>query len=205
MALITFEGGEGSGKSTQARTLYRGLRREGVPTIFIHEPDGTPLGKRVGYLLRWARNTHITPLSELFLFNACRAELVEHVIRPALKDGQTVICDRFADSTTAYQSYGRGLDLNLVKSINEIATGGLKPDLTFLCDIPAEMGLARQRGKKHDRFEREDLDFHQRVRQGYLQIATSDPKRWLIIDARQPKKDVAKIVWHAASRLLKAF
>lgn len=139
MALfITFEGGEGSGKSVQARLLYRRLSLLAIPALLTHEPGGTSLGRKISYWLKWARNTGISPLTELLLFNASRAQLLEEVIRPNLKSGKVVICDRYVDSTTAYQSYGRGLKLETVETINNSATQGLIPDLTVLLDIPVE-------------------------------------------------------------------
>ena len=144
MALfITFEGGEGSGKTLQARALYRRLSQLAIPALLTQEPGGTSLGKKLARWLKWAEEAGILPLTELLMFNASRAQLVEEVIQPNLKGGKVVICDRYADSTTAYQSYGRGLDLEMVKTINNTATRGLKPDLTVLLDIPAEEGLAR--------------------------------------------------------------
>jgi dTMP kinase len=137
------------------------------------------------------------------LFNASRTQLLNEVIQPALKSGKVVICDRFADSTTAYQSFGRGLDLKTVQSINNAATQGLKPDITILLDMPVEAGLARKK-QKQDRFEQENLAFHQKVREGYLKLATSEPKRWLVIDAAQSKEKIAEIIWKRVSRLLKS-
>jgi len=203
MALfITFEGGEGCGKSVQARALYRRLSQLAIPVILTHEPGGTPFGKRIGRWLKWTQNADISPLTELLLFNASRAQLVDKVIQPSLKVRKVVICDRYADSTTAYQSYGRGLGLEMVKAVNNAATQGLRPDLTILLDIPAEEGLARKRGKKPDRFEQEDIAFHQRVREGYLKLAANDPQRWLVVDASQFKRRVEQIIWQKASRLL---
>jgi len=203
MALfITFEGGEGSGKSVQARALYKRLSQSAIPTLLTHEPGGTPFGNRIGRWLKWAEVKDISPLTELLLFNASRAQLVSEVIRPNLKNGIVVICDRYADSTTAYQSYGRGLGLEMVEAINNTATQGLKPDLIVLLDIPVEEGLARKRVKKRDRFEREDIAFHHRVREGYLKLAADDPQRWLVIDATQSKEKIEEIIWQRASQLL---
>ena len=204
MALfITFEGGEGCGKSVQARSLYRKLSLLAIPALLIHEPGGTFLGKKIGYWLKWAQNTGISPLTELMLFNACRAQLVEEVIQPNLKGGKVIICDRYTDSTIAYQSSGRGLDLGMVKAINNAATRGLTPNLTVLLDMPAEKGLARKRTKKHDRFEQEDIAFHQRVREGYLKMAASEPERWLVVDASQSKAKIRQIICQRVSQLLK--
>lgn len=199
---MTFEGGEGSGKSVQTRALYRRLSRSAIPALLTHEPGSTPCGNRIERWLKWTKVKDISPLTELLLFNASRAQLVSEVIRPNLKKGIIVICDRYTDSTTAYQSYGRGLDLEVVKVVNNAATQGLKPDLTVLLDIPAAAGLARKRSRKQDRFEQEDIAFHQRVREGYLKLAANDPPRWLVIDATQPKEKVEKIIWQRVSRLL---
>jgi dTMP kinase len=203
MALfITFEGGEGSGKSAQARALYKRLSQSAISALLTHEPGGTPFGNKIGRWLKWTRDTDISPLTELLLFNASRAQLVGEVIRPNLEKGKFVICDRYADSTTAYQSYGRGLDLEMVEAINNTATQGLKPDLIALLDIPVEEGLARKRVKKQDRFEQEDVAFHQRVREGYLKLAANEPQRWLVIDATQSKEEIEEIIWRRVSQLL---
>jgi len=203
MALfITFEGGEGSGKSVQARALYRRLSRLTIPVILTREPGGTPLGKKISYRLKWAKDTDISPLTELLLFNASRAQLVSEVIRPNLEKGKFVICDRYADSTTAYQGYGRGLGLEMVEAINNAATQGLKPDLIILLDVQVEEGLARKRVKKQDRFEQEDIAFHQRVRDGFLKLAANDPQRWLVVDASQSKTKIRELIWQRVSQLL---
>lgn len=199
---ITFEGGEGSGKSVQARSLYDKMIRLDMPVILTFEPGGTPFSIKVGRWLKWAKDEEISPLTELFLFNAARAQLVAKVIKPKLEVGNTVICDRYADSTTAYQSYGRGLDLATVVKINNLATSGLKPDLTFLLDIPAGEGLIRKKNKNYDRFEQTDQTFHQRVREGYLKMAREEPQRWMIIDATQAKPAIAQIIWERVSQLL---
>ena len=199
---ITFEGGEGSGKSLQAGALYRKLSRLAIPALLTHEPGGTPFGNKIGRWLKWAQDTDISPLTELLLFNASRSQLVTEVIQPNLKNGKIVICDRYADSTTAYQSYGRGLDLEMVRAINNAATQGLKPDLTVLLDMSAEEGLARKRTKKQDRFEQENIAFHQRVREGYLKMAANDPERWLVIDATQSKENIEEVIWQRVSQLL---
>ena len=199
---ITFEGGEGCGKSVQARALYRRLAQLAIPALLTHEPGGTPLGKRIARWLKWDLATDMSPLTELLLFNASRAQLMAEVVHPGLENGKTVICDRYADSTTAYQSYGRGLNLELVKAINKAATRGLEPALTILLDIPVEAGLARKSESPPDRFEREAIAFHQRVREGYLKMAASDPERWLLIDATLPRAKVTEIVWEKVERLL---
>ena len=198
---ITFEGGEGSGKSVQARALYRKLSRLPIPVVLTHEPGVTPLGKKIARWLKWGQYA-ISAETELMLFNASRAQLVTGVIKPSLESGRVVICDRYSDSTTAYQSYGRGLDLDMVRSVNDAAIQGVKPDLTILLDMPVEAGLARKRDRKHDRFEQEHITFHKRVREGYLEMAAGKPGRWLVVDASQSKEKVAKIIWEKVSRLL---
>ncbi len=203
MALfITFEGGEGSGKTLQARVLYHRLSKLTIPVVLTHEPGVTSLGRKLARLLKWAKDADISPLTELLMFNAGRAQLLDEVILPGLKVGRVVICDRYADSTTAYQSYGRGLDLAMVKTITDAATGGLTPNLTILLDIPAGEGLARKGASRHDRFEQEDIAFHQRVREGYLKMAAAEPGRWLVVDASQSKAKIREIIWLRVNQLL---
>jgi len=199
---ITFEGGEGGGKSVQAKALYRKLSQTAVPALLTHEPGGTPFGRRIGRWLKWAQDTDISPLTELMLFNASRAQLVAEVIQPALKSGKVVISDRYADSTTVYQGYGRGLDLTMVKAVNRSATQGLTPDLTLLLDAPVEVCFARKGTDKRDRFEQEAIAFHRRVREGYLKLASEEPERWLVVDASQSKSKIAEIIWPRVNRLL---
>lgn len=199
---ITFEGGEGCGKSTQAKILYRRLDKLAIPVVLTCEPGGTPLGKKLGRWLKWADGIDITPVTELLLFNAARNQSVTEVIQPSLKEGKIVISDRYADSTTAYQGYGRGLDLKLVKEVNHTATYGQKSDLTVLMDIPPETGFTRKQGRKIDRFEQAELSFHQRVRAGFLNLAKEEPQRWLVVDATQPREKIAGIIWERVSALL---
>lgn len=199
---ITFEGGEGSGKSVQTKALFRRLSDVAVPALLTHEPGGTPFGEKLGRWLKWDKGAEISPLTELMLFNACRAQLVAEVIKPNLKSGRVVICDRYADSTTVYQGYGRGLDLAMVKATNKAATQGLKPDLTVLLDIAVEKGFARKLARKQDRFEQEASIFHHRVREGYLKLAAAEPGRWLVIDGSRPRREVADVVWERVSRLI---
>ena len=199
---ITFEGGEGSGKSVQARALCRRLSRLAIPAILTHEPGVTSLGRKIAHWLKWGKDIGISPLAELMLFNASRAQLVNEVITPNLQRHKVIICDRYADSTTAYQSYGRGLDLNIVKAVNEAAMQEVQPDLTILLDMPVEAGLARKKGEKRDRFEQEDIAFHRRVRQGYLELAKDEPNRWLVIDAAQSRDRIAEIIWQRVRQLL---
>lgn len=200
---ITFEGVEGCGKSTQSRLLYRQLEKLNVPALLIHEPGITALGKKITRLIKWSKDLNITPLAELMLFNASRAQLVNDVIKPALAVRKVVVCDRFADSTVAYQGYGRGLDLNAVASVNKAATQGLVPELTILLDMPVEKGLTRKEDEAADRFHAETLAFHRRVRNGYLKIAADEPERWLVIDAIKNKEEIAEIIWQKVRQLLK--
>jgi dTMP kinase len=198
---ITFEGGEGCGKSTHSRLLLKKLEQQNVPAILTHEPGGTALGNELRKALKRKRGSPISARAELFLVAASRAQLVAEVIRPALEAGKVVICDRFTHSTMVYQGYGRGLDFTAIKMVNNMATMHLNPDLIVLLDIQPEQGLARKRSLK-DRFELEDLSFHRRVREGYVKMAAAEPDRWLMIDASLPKAKVAEIIWDRVSRLL---
>jgi len=173
-----------------------------IPAILTHEPGVTLLGRKITRWLKWGKDMGISPRAELMLFNASRAQMVEEVIKPGLQNGRVVICDRYADSTTAYQSYGRGLDPEMVEAVNESALQGIKPGLTILLDLPVEAGLARKKGEKRDRFEQEAIAFHRRVRQGYLAMAEAEPKRWLVVDAAQSREKIAAIIWHKVSQLL---
>ena len=204
MALfIVFEGGEGCGKSTQTRALYRRLSKDGFRAVLTREPGGTRLGERVRRYLKQTGETRISPLAELFLIATARAQLVSEIIRPELEKGKTVICDRFTPSTLAYQGYGRGLNTDALREVNDIATDGMSPDLIVLLDIPIEDGLGRKKSKERDRFESESLAFHARVRRGYLDMAKADPERWLVVDGRLPKKEIEKMIWGKVSILLK--
>ena len=204
MALfITFEGGEGCGKSTQARALRRKLEKLAVPAVLIHEPGGTVLGERIRHLLKKSTEVPISSLTELILFNASRSQLVSDVILPGLKAGQIVICDRFADSTLAYQSYGRGLNMEMVREMNHLAAQGLVPGLTFLLDVSPEIGLARKKEGANDRFEKEKLVFHRKVRQGFLSLAKQEPQRWVVIDSTLSRQKIASVIWQNVSQRLK--
>ena len=198
---ITFEGGEGCGKSTQSRLLLKKLEQQNVPVVLTHEPGGTALGNELRKILKRKRDSSVSPQAELFLLAASRAQLVSEVIRPALEEGKIVICDRFTHSTMVYQGYGRGLDFTAIKMVNNMATGNLNPDLIIFLDISPEQGLARKQSLK-DRFELEDLSFHRRVREGYLKMAAAEPDRWLVIDAYLPKGKIAEIIWDRVSQLL---
>jgi dTMP kinase len=198
---ITFEGGEGCGKSTHSGLLLKKLEQQNIPVILTHEPGGTALGDELRKALKRKRGSFVSPQAELFLVAASRAQLVVEVIRPALEEGKVVICDRFTHSTMVYQGYGRGLDFTAIQMVNNMATRNLNPDLVIFLDIPPEQGLARKRNLK-DRFELEDLSFHQQVRAGYVKLAAADPDHWLVIDASLPKEEVAGIIWNRVSQLL---
>jgi dTMP kinase len=206
---LTFEGVEGSGKSTQQALLAGRLRGEGYAVRELREPGETGVGERVRSLLLEARDVPPAPAAELCLFLAARAQLVAEVIRGALDAGQVVLCDRFADSTAAYQGYGRGLNRGLIHSLNRLVTGGIWPDLTVLLDLHPAVGLARRAAQARgtaaagtgqgqdglDRFEREALAFHQRVREGYLALARAEPERFLVLDAVQDPPSILAAVW----------
>ena len=191
---VVFEGGEGCGKSTQARALHRWLVRTGQTAVLTREPGGTSLGERMRRSLKKPGRTPIAPLAELFLFAAARAQLVEEVISPALEAGATVVCDRYFYSTLAYQGYGRRVDLDTIRAANSAATGGLSPDLVVLLDMPPRAGLGRKKGRDGDRFESQGLAFHTRVRKGYLEMARADAERWLVLDGRLPRKAIGDAI-----------
>ena len=201
--LITFEGGEGCGKSTQARLLYQKLKQHNIQSLLTQEPGGTPLGNKIRSVLKVKRDFTINPLSELFLFAACRSQLIQDVIGPALEAGQVVVCDRFSDSTVVYQGFGRGLDLSLIDSVNTSATGGLKPDITILLDVLPEQGLQRKRKIQRDRFDSEQLSFHRKIREGYLNLAATEPGRWLILQSHLPINKLSQLIWEHVRPLIK--
>lgn len=202
-AFITFEGIEGSGKTTQAKLLKGYLESKGLEVVLTREPGGTELSERIRQLLA-DPSLPIRPEAELMLFMASRAQHVRELIRPALERGATVICDRFADSSAAYQGYGRGIDLELISALNEFATGGLKPDLTILLDLDPEEGLRRARRGRGDldRIELEELEFHRRVREGYLEMARREPDRFVVIRADVDIDSVHRRVREAVERCL---
>jgi dTMP kinase len=197
---ITFEGGDGSGKTTQLKALESHLRARGKSCLSTREPGGTSLGDLIRQVLLEVGKQPITSPTELFLYLADRAQHIHEVIIPALERGKIVLCDRHTDSTLAYQGYGRGIDLGLLRSLNDIASQGIKPDLTLLFDCPAEIGLSRtaQRqsqtasGRNEDRFEREKIEFHERVRAGFLELARAEPHRFRIIDAARSSEEVGQ-------------
>lgn len=188
---ITLEGPDGSGKSSQIRPLVEYLRQEGYTVLPTREPGGTSIGEQVRAVLNRLDNEAMHPRTETLLFLSARAQLVEEVIRPALARGEVVVSDRYADSTLAYQGYGHGNDLQVLRQLLNFATGGLWPDLTLLLDVDAETGLRRrQSGGDWNRLDAYELQFHRRVREGYLQLAACQPERWVKIDAAQPAEAV---------------
>lgn len=199
--LITFEGVEGSGKSTQCRRLAARLRTRGYRVRETSEPDGTPLGETLRSLFE-REGAAPAPMAELFLFLAARHQHVERVIRPALERGEVVISDRYSDATVAYQGYGRGLDLRTIRELNDLATGGLRPDLTLVLDLDAAAGLRRLGGRHLDAFEKMDHGFHSRVRQGYLEIAREEKERMVVLQADQPVELLEAEVWTAVEERL---
>jgi len=204
---ITLEGPEGSGKSSHIQPLAEDLRRQGYRVYTTREPGGTVIGDQVRAILTRLDNTAMQPRTEILLFQAARAQLVEEVIRPRLAQGEIVLCDRYADSTLAYQGYGHGVDLGVLRRLLEFATGGLQPDLTVLLDVDVEEGLRRRRtcGGEWNRLDAYQLEFHRRVRQGYLELAGSQPARWRIIDAGQAQPDVFRALAAAVQQYMTSF
>jgi dTMP kinase len=192
MTFITFEGIEGSGKTTQIRLLMDWFKQRTHRALLTREPGGTSIGEQVRAVLLNPINTEMTPEAEILLFSAARAQIVREVIRPRLDEGWIVICDRFADSTLAYQGYGHGLPLDDLLRITEFATGGLWPDLTIYLDLDVETGLRRKAAtpEEWNRMEAKEVGFHKRVRQGYLALAAQNPDRWLVLDADQPVETI---------------
>lgn len=202
---LTFEGPEGGGKSTQAERLATTLKDRGYTISWTREPGGTPVGEAIRQILLKRSRVPIGGWTEALLFTAARAQLVEDVIRPRIEAGEIVVSDRFSDSTLAYQGYGRGLELSSLERLQQEATRGLKPSLTFLLDLPVEQGLRRIAPRLLDRLDREPDAFHQRVRQAYLAMAAAEPERWLVLDARAEAGDLAEqIVKATIERLERA-
>jgi dTMP kinase len=192
---ITFEGPDGSGKTSQLALLAEHLRQSGYPLLVTREPGGTSIGDQIRAILSDLDNIAMQPRTEILLFQASRAQLVDEIIRPHLERGSLVLCDRFADSTLAYQGFGHCVDLDQLRSLIQFATGGLKPDLTLLLDVDAETGLRRRaQGGDWNRLDAYEIAFHQRVREGYLALAKEEPERWETIDAGQPPEQVQEAV-----------
>jgi len=189
---ITLEGPEGSGKTSQLPGLAEALRSQGYELLTTREPGGTSIGDQIRRVLFDLENKGMNPRTEILLFQASRAQLVEEIVRPALGAGTIVLCDRYADSTLAYQGYGHGVDLELLRDIVTFATGGLKPDLTVFLDVPVEEGLKRRTtGGDWNRLDDYDLAFHRRVRAGYQELIAAEPARWVVVDASRPPEVVA--------------
>lgn len=201
---ITLEGIDFSGKSTQAERLVSRLEQEGYKPLFFREPGGTALSERVREILLNRGEIEIGARAELLLFLAARTQIVDEVILPALQSGRIVVCDRFSDSTFAYQGYARGLPLDTITELNAFTTSGLEPDLTLLYDLPVE--IAQKRGNKvlsqHDRLENEDIDFHHRVREGYLELARNHPGRIVVVDAEGNPELVWRHTWNHVNKYL---
>lgn len=200
---ITFEGGEGAGKSTQINALQRQLEMHGYEVMVVREPGGSVVGEAIRNVLLDASHTEMTARTELFLYEAARAQVVDEIIEPALARGTTVLCDRFFDSTTAYQGYGRGLDLGVIERLNTAAVHGVVPDRTIVLDTDPRSGLARatKNGAVADRLEREELSFHERVREGFLAIGEKEPQRVRVISSEQPITAVFAEILHEVKDL----
>jgi len=199
---ITLEGPEGSGKSTQIKRLAKRLESMGFPVITTREPGGTPIGDQIRQVLVRMENKELHPRTEILLFLAARAQLVEQLIKPALQDGKIILCDRYGDSTLAYQGYGHGLDLEKLRQMLDLATDHLKPDLTILLDLDVKLGLMRKKAEDEwNRLDAYEVLFHERVREGYLNLAREEPNRWRIVDASQGidavQEDLLRIILDA--------
>ncbi len=206
---ITFEGVEGSGKTTQIQRLKKYLTQKGIPCKVTREPGGCPIGEKVRKILLNPDHREMVPLSELLLYEAARAQHVKEVIEPFLKKGGVVLCDRFSDATIAYQGYGRKIDLRWIERLNHFSSRGIKPDVTFLLDCPSDVGLKRAlkrnrtlKQEKEERFEKEKIQFHQRVRKGYLALAKKEPRRVKVIDTRQGEDNVFNKILKTVDKLI---
>lgn len=204
---LSFEGGEGSGKSLQARGLAQTLTERGLEVVLTREPGGTAAGERIRDILLHAREIPLSPEAQVLLFSSARAQLVREVIRPALDTGKIVIADRFFDSSVVYQGHGQGVPLEAIREVTRIAVGTLVPDRTFLLDVPVEIGLARSGWRaeaKWDRFEADATDLHVRVRDAYLRLAAAEPRRFVVIRADRDEAQVASDIRREVDALLGA-
>jgi dTMP kinase len=199
---ITFEGIEGCGKTTQIRRLEKRLNTLGIPLLCTMEPGGTKIGSTIRHILLDPHNKTLSPITELILYTADRAQHIEEVIKPALHQGKWVLCDRFIDATTAYQGAARGMDMRLIQTLNDTATQGIRPNITFLLHCPVEMGLERARQRNREtaqdhqgRFEQERMAFHRAVQKGYLELAAKEPKRFVVVDATLLEDVVEQEIW----------
>jgi len=201
--LITFEGIEGCGKTTQIALLYTYLEGKGHRVIKTREPGGTAFGESLRNAFLHAK-MKVYPLSELLVFMAMRAQHVDELVLPALKEGAIVLCDRFADASYAYQGYGRGIDLNVIETLNTLVIKGIKPDLTILLDCPVEKGLTRKaQSTSMDRFEKEEFSFHRKIKKGYEKLVKEDPKRFFVIDGTLDINTIHKTIRKKVEDLLK--
>jgi dTMP kinase len=200
---ITLEGIDFCGKTTQAKKLVSYLRRKGYQVLLVREPGGDKVAERIRGVLLSKANSHMTHLTELFLYEAARSQLTQNTIIPALKLGKAVVCDRYFDSTLAYQGYGRGLNKKMIIKFNQTAALGLKPDLTLILDVPVKVSLMRgeKRGKKKDRLEKEKFEFHHRIRKGFLAIARRNPKRIEVVDGTKNIEET----WQKVRKVVDAF
>jgi dTMP kinase len=208
---ITFEGVEGSGKTTQIQRLRKYFVRRGIPCKVTREPGGSPIGEKIRKILLNPDHHEMVPMTELLLYEAARAQHVAAVIRPFLKKGGVVLCDRFSDATVAYQGFGRRMDLQWIKRLNDLASQGIRPDVTFLLDCPSGLGLERAirrnralKREKEERFEREKIQFHRRVRRGYLAIARREPRRVKVINTRAGEEKVFEKIRKIVDNLIKS-
>jgi len=201
---ITFEGSEYCGKSTQSKLLYEYLQERGYKVVFLREPGGTAVSEKIRQLLLDTKNKSITNEAELFLYMASRAQTISEVIKPALARGQVVICDRFMDSTIVYQGYGLGMGIELIRSLSNFVTAGIVPDLTILLDLPLEKALNGIQRKK-DRIENRPIEYHRRVKNGYLKLAKQEPKRIKIIQLAQDKNETQDKIRRLVDKLLNNF
>lgn len=199
---ITFEGSEGSGKSTQIEMARAYLESKGFSVLFVREPGGVKISEAIRNILLDAQNKEMSDAAETLLYMASRAQLVEEVLEPALKEEKIVLCDRFLDSTVVYQGYGHGVDLKFIKSVGKFATKGITPDLTFIFDIDAQTGLGRIKRDK-DRIELRALDYHERVRKGYLSLAKQEPKRIKLISGHKERAEIQTFVQSHLNKLLR--
>lgn len=201
---ISFEGGEGCGKSTHIARVAARLHAQGQTVVLLREPGGTDVGEQIRHVLQYSKKSvSMVPETELLLFCASRAQLVRELIRPALDGGKIVLADRFFDSTTVYQGVGRKIDADKVAAINQFAIGDCLPDLTLVIDLDPRVGLERARGRElFDRMENLTLDFHQRVRQGYLDLARCEPQRVKVVDGNQSLEAVGEQIWSLIERVL---
>ena len=199
---ITFEGSEGSGKSTQSKLLYDYLKKKGYSVIYLREPGGTEISEKIRKILLDKNNNSMTPACEMLLYMAARAQVVNEIIKPALAKNKIVICDRFLDSTIAYQGYGLGMDINFIKRVGGFATAGIKPDLTIFLDLPVKRGL-KVCGQVKDRIEQRPLEYFSRVRIGYLKLAAFEPRRIKIVKVESKKNQTQEKIRQLSAKFLK--